>query len=65
MNKIQKLLTVGDYVYSANNGKPMRVISIGSTGFSTEEYRFSYDDVRLLFFLTKRGYIESRGRNKN
>lgn len=65
MNRIQKLLSIGDLVYSAANGKPMKVIRIDSVGFETEEDWFSYDDVRSLFFLTKRGYIKSRGRNKN
>ena len=33
MSKIQKLLTVGDYVYSAANGQPLKVTSIFSAGF--------------------------------
>lgn len=64
MNKIKKLLKVGDTIYSASGGEPMKVISIGSSGFETEFGFFSYDEIRKLFFLTKRGYEQNREMKK-
>ena len=56
MNKVKKLLCVGDTVYSANGGLPMKIISMSDNEFSTEEDTFDYDEVRKTFFLTKAGY---------
>ena len=56
MSKIQKILSVGDTVYSASNCHPMKVTRIYSTGFDTEEDYFSFDEHRELYWLTKRGY---------
>ena len=55
-NKIQKVLQVGDYVYSSNGGKPMKVTKIDFMGFETEDDYFTYDEHGELYFLTKRGY---------
>lgn len=54
--KLKKLLQIGDTVYSANNGTPMKIKEIGDEGFSTEEDFFFFEEVRKLFFLTKKGY---------
>lgn len=56
MNKVKKLLKVGDVVFSANGGVPMKVIKMKEYEFETEEDNFRYDEVRSLFFLTKKGY---------
>ena len=60
MNKVKKVLKVGDTVYSAGGG-PMKVTSMEIDGFCTEEDSFRYDEVRKLFFLTKAGYEVSKG----
>lgn len=57
-HKVQKLLRVGDVVYSAMNGKEMTVLSMGDMGFETEEDFFLYDEVTELYFLTKRCAME-------
>ena len=54
MNKIRKLLSVGDTVYSAANGKPMMVSEMGEYGFTADEEYFEYDEVRKLYYLTKK-----------
>lgn len=65
-HKIQKLIAVGDFVYSANNGKPMKIKEINSVDFYTEEDFFTYDEHSKLYFLTERGYktsiIEKEGK---
>ena len=38
--KLKKLLRIGDMVYSANNGAPMKIKEIDNEGFSTEEDYF-------------------------
>ena len=55
-NQIKKLLSVGDTMYSANNGEEMTVTAIDDTGFDTEQDHFFFDEVRKLFFLTRYGY---------
>ena len=37
MNKIQKVISIGDLVYSANNCIPMEIKRINSVGFYTEK----------------------------
>jgi hypothetical protein len=64
MNKIQKVLKVGDQVFAASNGKPMRVIGINTVGFITEEGFFSYDEHRKLYFLTKCGFLQAKERKQ-
>ena len=54
--KLKKLLQIGDMVYSSNNGAPMKIKEIDNEGFSTEEDYFFFEEVRELFFLTKKGY---------
>lgn len=57
---ISKLLSVGDFVYSAANGKPMKVISKDSSGFETEEDYFGYDEHRELYWLHPGSYLRER-----
>ena len=54
--KLKKLLRIGDMVYSANGGTPMKITAMDDDGFSTEEDYFFFEEVRKLFFLTKKGY---------
>lgn len=56
MQKVKKLLKVGDTVYSANGGVPVKVTAMKEYEFETEEDAFRYDEVRTLFFLTQKGY---------
>lgn len=60
MNKVKKLLSTGDTVYSANGGVPMVVTAMNEETFDTEQDTFRYDEVRELFFLTKAGYYFSK-----
>lgn len=57
--KISSVLKVGDTVYSATNGQPMKVTRVYSCGFDTDVDYFSYDEHRKLFWLTKRCYLDS------
>lgn len=57
--KISSVLKVGDTVYSSANCKPMKVIRVYFTGFTTEEGYLSYDEHRKKFWLTKRCCMES------
>ena len=57
--QIAKVLTVGDKVYDAENGKPLTVTRIYSCGISTESGYLSFDDHRERFWLTKKGYLDS------
>ena len=54
--KLKKLLRIGDMVYSAKGGTPMKITAMDDDGFSTEEDYFFFEEVRKLFFLTKKGY---------
>ena len=56
VNKVKKLLKLGDVVFSANGGVPMKVTAMKEYEFETEEDVFRYDEVRSLFFLTRKGY---------
>ena len=58
MHKVQKILKVGDIVYSARDGEEMEVLSMGDIGFTTREDFFAYDEVTKLYFLTKRVCLE-------
>ena len=64
MNKVKKLLSIGDTVYSANGGAPMTVTAMHDDAFETEQDTFLYDEVRELFFLTKLGYEFSKKEDK-
>ena len=55
MNRIAKLLSIGDPIYSVT-GKVLYVKKIDSDGFETDEDYFYYDEVRKLYFLTEYGY---------
>lgn len=67
MNKIQKLLSVGDYVYSAANGQPLKVTRIFSTGFEAGGEYYSFDEHNVLYFLHESTYKwrVKHGRNKS
>lgn len=56
-NKISKLLKVGENVYSAANGLPMKVTRMYSCGFETEEDYFSFDECGKLFFLHPKSFF--------
>lgn len=58
-HKIQKLIKVGDVVYSANGGKPLEITTINCGGFYAGGEFYSYDEVRILYFLTEAGYRQS------
>lgn len=60
MHKTQKLLSVGDDVFSAMGGQKMKVLSMNDVGFETEEDFFPYDEVRKTCFLTRYGYERRR-----
>ena len=62
-NSVKRILSVGNVVYSAT-GKEMKVLSMDSDGFTTEEDYFLYSEVRKLFFLTLYGYYHSRGADR-
>ena len=62
MEGVKKILKVGDTVYSACDGKEMKVLSMDDIGFDTEEDFFGYDEVRKTYFLTKIGYQDSKRR---
>lgn len=64
MNKIQKVIKVGDFVYSSTNGKPMKIIKINGVGFYTKEGFVSYDNHRKLYYLTKRAYLDQKSKGK-
>lgn len=57
--KISSVLSVGDYVYSSANGKPMKVTRVYDCGFETEDDFYSYDEHKSLYYLTKVGYEDS------
>ncbi len=58
-NKIQKLIKPGDYIYSANGGKSLKVNEVTALGLVTDEDFFNYEEHRSLFFLTEAGYKQS------
>jgi hypothetical protein len=55
--KISKILSVGENVYSAANGKPMKVTRIYSYGFDTEEDYYDFDECGKLFFLHPKSFF--------
>lgn len=63
--QISSVLQVGDTVYSASNGQPMKVIDVYTDGFDTDVDYFSYDEHRKLFWLTMRCYLDSIKGDKN
>lgn len=58
-NKISKLAKPGDYIYSANGGKPLEVKEVTALGLVTDEDFFSYEENSSLYFLTEAGYKQS------
>ena len=65
MSKISKVLRAGDDIYSASNGKPIKVTRVYSCGCDTEQGYFSYDLHRTAFYLTKRAYLDSKRSDNN
>jgi hypothetical protein len=63
--KISKVLSVGDFVYSSANGKPMKVTKVCDCGFYTEDDFYGYEEHRSLYYLTKVGYEDSKKRSDN
>lgn len=61
-HKISKLLSVGDFVYSAADGSPIRVINKDEFGFETEEDYYGYDEHRELYWLHASSYLREKGR---
>ncbi len=57
--KISKVLREGDVVFSSANGQPMKVTRVYSNGFDTEDDYYSFEEHRELYYLTKRGYLDS------
>ena len=57
--KVSSVLKVGDCVYSAANGQPMKVTRIYACGFNTEEGYFSFEEHRSLYWLHERSYLNS------
>jgi hypothetical protein len=49
-------LKIGDTVYSAANGQPMKITAIYEHGIDTDVDYFGFDEHRKLFWLTKAGY---------
>ena len=54
MNKIQKVLNVGEMVFTPA-GQPLKVERIGITGIYAGGDYFSYEDHRKKFYLTREG----------
>ena len=52
--QISSILSVGDEVYSADNGQPMKVERIYSCGFKTDKGYFSFDEHRISYWLHKK-----------
>ena len=65
MNKIKKLLKIGDTVYSARGGWPIRVNSICEQGFKTDYGFYRFEEVRSLYYLTKSGYEYAQKHRKD
>lgn len=60
MNKIQKVVKVGDFVYLSANGNPTEIIRISNFGFYTKEDFFCWDEHRELYWLTQRAYLDNK-----
>lgn len=52
MNKIQKVLNVGEMVFTPA-GQPLKVERIGITGIYAGGYYFSYEDHRKKFYMNE------------
>ena len=62
-NKIRKILSVGDVVYTVL-GRAAVVLDIDNEGFETNEDYYTFDEHRELYFLTKTGmceYLDRKG----
>lgn len=56
ITEIQRLLKVGDKVYSAIDGSEMTVTEVFSRGFKADDDYYYFHEVRERYFLTKKGY---------
>lgn len=61
--KISKILSVGDYVYSAYDGRPMKVQQMNEDGFETEEDFLTGMSIIYYFICTSR-LINGRQKNE-
>lgn len=65
LNKIQKVMSPGDFIYSASGGVPLKVEEVTAFGLKTEEDFFYYEEHGELFFLTERGYKDFINQKEN
>ena len=64
--RVSSVLEVGDVVYSAANGLPMKVTGMYSCGFETEEDYYSFDELgKLLFLHPKSFFFKKEGKINN
>ena len=56
ITEIQRLLKVGDKVYSAVDGSEMTVTKVFSRGFMVNDDYYYFHEVGERYFLTKKGY---------
>lgn len=54
MNKIQKVISVGDEVFTPT-GRSMRITKVCCTGFFCGDNYYSYDEHRKKYWLTAVG----------
>ena len=59
MNKIQRVINVGDEVYLYPGGKAEKITKVLSTGFFCGGKYFSYDRHRKNYFLTRAGLMHN------
>lgn len=63
--KISSVLSVGDVVYSAGNGQPMKVTRIHTCGFDTEDDYYSFDEHRKLYWLHEKSVLNAKKGSAN
>ena len=59
---IFKVLSVGDVVFSSDDGHPIKITKLHINGFDSSEGYYSFDDHRKKFYLTESGYNDSINR---
>ncbi len=59
MNKIQKVISVGDTIWSLT-GKELPITKIDDEGFFCGDEYFFYDEHSRLYYLTKRGLMDAK-----
>ena len=60
----RKLLGEGDIIYSASNGKPMKILEIDEEGIITEDDFLGYDEHNVLYYLHPRTFYDNRRKLK-